>query len=168
MDDLNKYQIAWKTEKSFQEEKLSETEIQGFMKSTSKVVGQYKRSIVFDILFKVILIVSFLILLYLLQNQSTALYSIPIFILIAIVGVILQIKMKQIIESISNSNKHLKNFLNSQIDFYKGQYIKSILVSALSGSLFFLSGSLFYLQFQTNNFQVGQFEIYFALVEHTN
>jgi hypothetical protein len=30
--DLNKYQLAWKKEKSFQAEKLSEIEIHNFMK----------------------------------------------------------------------------------------------------------------------------------------
>jgi len=52
--DLNKYQLAWKKEKSFQAEILSEIEIQNFMKSASKIVGHYKRSLLFDIGFKYI------------------------------------------------------------------------------------------------------------------
>ena len=47
--DLNKYQLAWKNEISFQSEQLSEIEIHAFMKSASKIGGQYKRSILFDI-----------------------------------------------------------------------------------------------------------------------
>ncbi len=47
MENLDKYQLAWKNEKSFQAEKLSEIEIHNFMKSASKIVGQYRRFLLF-------------------------------------------------------------------------------------------------------------------------
>ena len=155
--DLNKYQLAWKKEKSFQAEKLSEIEIQNFMKSASKIVGQYKRSIIFDIVFKSFLLISFIVLLFLLKNQSITTLTNSFFIFIAIFGIIWQTKVYKRVDKINVVNKHIKRSLRASIDFYNGQYVKSIFVSALSSTLFFLSGSLFYLYFKYG--QIPSFEL---------
>ena len=155
--DLNKYQLAWKNEKSFQVEKLSEIEIQNFMKSASKIVGQYKRSIIFDIVFKSFLLISFIVLLFLLKNQSITTLTNSFFIFIAIFGIIWQTKVYKRVDKINVVNKHIKRSLRASIDFYNGQYVKSIFVSALSSTLFFLSGSLFYLYFKYG--QIPSFEL---------
>jgi len=157
MEELKKYQLAWKTENSFSEVKLTDTEIQSFMNSTSKVVVQYKRSIGFDIIFKFILIVSFLVLMVFLKNQSIFVITIPLLILIAIIGIIWQIKVNKALNTISFKNNLLKDLLQSQINFYKKIYVKSILVSAFSSSLLFISGSLFYMHIKYK--QIPTFEI---------
>jgi len=154
--DLNKYQLAWKTEKSFQAEKLSEIEIHNFMKSASKIVGQYRRSLLFDIGLKGILIIAFLVLIVLLKNQSLAILTNSFFVFIATIGIIWQTKVYKSVDNISITKEHLKDLLKAYIDFYTGQYIKSIFVSALSSTLFFLSGSLFYLHFKYE--QIPTFE----------
>jgi hypothetical protein len=155
--DLNKYQLAWKKEKSFQAEKLSEVEIRNFMKSASKIVGQYRRSLIFDIVFKGILLISFLLLIFLLKNQSIAILAITFFVFIAAFGIIWQTKVYKRVDKISVTKEHLKDLLKAYIDFYTEQYIKSIFVSALSSTLFFLSGSLFYLNFKYE--QIPTFEL---------
>jgi len=155
--DLNKYQLAWKNEKSFQAEKLSEIEIHNFMKSASKIVGQYKRSLIFDIVFKSLLLISFIGLIFLLKNQSIATLTNSFFIFIATFGIIWQIKVYKTVNKISISNEPLKRLLRAYIDFYNGQYVKSIFVTALSSTLFFLSGSLFYLYFKYG--QIPYFEL---------
>lgn len=155
--DLNKYQLAWKKEKSFQAEKLSEVEIRNFMKSASKIVGQYKRSLIFDIVFKGILLISFLVLIFLLKNQSIAILAITFFVFIAAFGILWQTKVYKRVNKISVTKEHLKDLLKAYIDFYTEQYIKSIFVSALSSTLFFLSGSMFYLHFKYE--QIPTFEL---------
>ncbi len=155
--DLNKYRLAWKNEKSFHAEKLSEIEIQYFMKSTSKTVGQYKRSLIFDIAFKSLLLVSFIVLIFLLRNQSIAFLTNTFFVLIATIGIIWQTKVYKRVNKISITKEHLKDLLRAYSDFYTKQYIKSIFVSALSSSLFFLSGSMFYLHFKYE--QIPTFEL---------
>ena len=155
--DLNKYQLAWKNEKSFRAEKLSEIEIHNFMKSASKIVGQYKRSLIFDIVFKGLLLISFIVLIFLLENQSIATLTNSFFIFIATFGIIWQTKVYKRVDKISVVNAHLKRLLRAYIDFYNGQYVKSIFVSALSSTLFFLSGSLFYLYFKYG--QIPFFEL---------
>jgi hypothetical protein len=155
--DLNKYQLAWKNEKSFQAEKLSEIEIHNFMKSASKISGQYRRSLLFDIVFKTILLFSFLLLIFLLKNQSIAILAITFFIFIAAFGIIWQSKVYKRVNKISVTKEHLKDLLRAYIDFYTKQYIKSIFVSALSSTLFFLSGSMFYLHFKYG--QIPTFEL---------
>jgi len=155
--DLNKYQLAWKNEKSFQAEKLSEIEIQNFMKSASKIVGQYRRSLLFDIGLKGILLISFLILVFLLKNQSIAILTNSFFVFIATIGIIWQTNVYKRVNKISVTKEHLKDLLKAYIDFYTEQYIKSIFVSALSSTLFFLCGSLFYLHFKYE--QIPTFEL---------
>lgn len=155
--DLTKYQLAWKNEKSFQAEKLSEIEIHNFMKSASKISVQYRRSLLFDIVFKGILLFSFLLLIFLLKNQSIAILAITFFIFIAAFGIIWQSKVYKRVNKISITKVHLKDLLRAYIDFYTKQYIKSIFVSALSSTLFFLSGSMFYLHFKYE--QIPTFEL---------
>ncbi len=155
--DLNKYRLAWKNEKTFQAEKLSEIEIYDFMKSASKIVGQYKRSLLFDIVYKGILLVSFFILILLLKNQSIAILTISFFIFIAIFGIVWQLKVYKNSDRINNTKENLKDLLRKYIAYYNEQYIKSIFVSALSSTLFFLSGSLFYLHFKYD--QIPSFEL---------
>lgn len=155
--DLNKYQLAWKKEKTFQAEKLSEIEIHNFMKSASKIAGQYRRSLLFDIAFKSILLISLLLLIFLLKNQSIAILAITFIIFITAFGIIWQSKVYNRIGKISVTKEHLKDLLKTYIDFYTRQYIKSIFVSALSSTLFFLSGSLFYLRFKYE--QIPTFEL---------
>jgi hypothetical protein len=146
--DLNKYQLAWKNEKSFQAEKLSEMEIHNFMKSASKIVRQYKRSLIFDIVFKSFLLISFIVLICLLKNQSIAVLTNSFLISITAFGIIWQLKVYKRVDKISITTEHLKDLLRAYIKFYNGRYIKSIFVSALSSTLFFLSGSLFYLHYK--------------------
>ncbi|MFH4966432.1 hypothetical protein V8G69_15630 [Gaetbulibacter sp. M235] len=158
--DLNKYRLAWKNEKSFQAEKLSEIEIHNFMKSTSNIVGQYRRSLIFDMVFKSFLLISFIALIFLLNNQSIITFVNSFFVFIAVLGIIWQTKIYKRVEKISVTKEHLKDLLRAYIDFYTGQYIKSIFVSALSSTLFFLSGSLFYLHFKYEQipiFELGDF-----------
>lgn len=146
--DLNKYQLAWKNEKSFQAEKLSEIEIHNFMKSASKVSGQYRRSLLFDMVFKTILLVSFIVLIILLKNQSIAILANTFFIFIAAFGIIWQLKVCKRVDKISVTKEQLKDLLKAYIEFYNRHYVKSIFVSALSSTLFFLSGSTYYLHFK--------------------
>ena len=162
--DLNKYQLAWKNEESFQAEKLSESEIRHFMRSASKIVGQYKRSLIFDIVFKSVLLVSFLVLIFLLKNQSIAILTNSFFIITAAFGITWQTKVYKSVGKISVSKKHLKDILKAYIVFYTGQYIKSIFVSALSSTLFFLSGSLFYLYFKYGQIPAFELDDFIVLV----
>ncbi|OZV68008.1 hypothetical protein [Winogradskyella aurantia] len=161
--DLNKYQLAWKNEKSFQVERLSEIEIYDFMKSTSKIVGQYKRALLFDIVFKSILFISFLVLIFLLKNQSIAIITSTFFSFITVFGIIWQIKIYNMVEKISVTKEHLKDLLRAYIDFYNKHYIKSIFVSALSSTLFFLCGSLFYLHFKYGQIPVFELDDFIVL-----
>ena len=150
--DLNTYQLAWKNEKSFQEEKLSETEIYNFMISASQIVKQYKRSLIFDMVFKSVLLLSFIVLIVLLKKPAIATIVISFFIFITALGIIWQIKIYQQVGKNRAPTIHLKDLLRAYIDFYNRQYIKSIFVNALSSTLFFLSGSLFYLYFKYKQF----------------
>jgi hypothetical protein len=146
--DLNKYQLAWKGEKSFHTEQLSAIEIHKFMKSASKIVDHYKKALLFDIVFKGILLISFLVLMMLLKNQPIAVLSSICFSFMAALGIIWQARVYKNIDNRILADEPVESALNASVDFYHGPYIKSIFVSALSSTLFFLSGSLFYLYYK--------------------
>jgi len=161
--DLNKYQLAWKNEKSFRAEELSETEIYNFMRSASKIVGQHKRSIIFDIVFKSVLLISFITLMFLIRNQLIATLSNSLFMFITVFGIIWQFAFYKRIDKKAVANEHLKRFLKAHIKFYNRQYVKSIFVSALSSTLFFLSGSIFYLYFKYGHIPTFELDDFIVL-----
>lgn len=161
--DLDKYQSAWKNEKSFHAENLSETDIRIFMKSASKMMRQFKWTLLFDIVLKSVLFLSFVILLFLFNNQPIALLNVSFFIFITAFGIVWQTKVYKRLLKISISNKQLKKILRSYINFYNGEYVKSLFVSALSSTLFFLSGSLFYLYFKYKQIPTFEFDDFIVL-----
>jgi len=143
--ELNKYLLAWKNEKSFQEEKLSDIEIQSFMKSASKIEFQFRWTLLFDIVIKSVLLVSVFILITLFIDQSGAVFSNTFLLFLTAFGIYYQTKVYKSLVKISVSEENLKNLLSVFVDFYTGQYFKSVFISALTSTLFFLIGSQYYL-----------------------
>jgi hypothetical protein len=143
--DLNKYQLAWKKGNTFQAEGLSESEILKFIKSASKIEGQYKRALVFDIVLKSILIIAIFILSYKFKQQTEPLVTVLVLLPVAVFGILWQLHAYKQIEKISANDFNLKQLLESYISFFNSKYVTSLFVNALSSTLFFLIGSMFYM-----------------------
>jgi len=146
--DLDKYKTAWNNEPQFHDNLLSETDVQDFMKSTSKSIGTlFKKGLFFDIVFKVVLFISFALLALLLFDHPAILSLALSSIIILVLGILWQFKINRKIpreSEILSIVLLLKNYIN----FYQQKYLISIYISALSSSLLFLCGSLFYLFFK--------------------
>ncbi|MCP4977568.1 MAG: hypothetical protein GY931_15555 [Maribacter sp.] len=156
--DLEKYKAVWKNERSFDEKKLSQTQIYEFTTSVSKnIVTLYKKGMVFDIVYKLTLLIALVILVFLTVDQTSSLYVNLFIIALTITGIVWQIT---ILNKIPNKNQADKNFLDilrSYIGFYYKYYITSIFVAALSNAIFFLIGSFYYLFFKYQ--QIPYFDI---------
>jgi len=162
--DLEKYKTAWKNERSFDEKTLSEREVQRFMQSASKHIATlFKKGLVFDIVFKLVLLVSFVVLTFLVRNQPSGIFVVTFFILIIVAGIVWQLSVFKKIPNRNGSSQNLRGLLLNYLDFYNKSYIGAIFVGALSSTLLFLGGSLFYLIFKYHNIPHFQTDDYIVL-----
>jgi len=143
--DLDKYQLAWKEEKLFQAKDISEQEILHFTKSTSKIDGQYKKVLGFDVVLKSIFIVALIGLCFMVR-ETTPLIIVFVLISITVLGLLWQLRIYKQTEKISAGKGSLKETLQKVLSFLNHTYSKSLFVNALSSTLFLLIGSLYYLQ----------------------
>lgn len=162
--NLEKYKRAWKNERSFYEKSLSENQISKFMQSSSKsVVMLFRKGLLFDIFFKIALIVSLVLLFFLLQGQNTWKLIVVFQALLVLAGIFRQ---KYILQKIPARLENAQNALyklHEYIDFYYRYYINSIYIGALSVTFFFLTGSIYYLHFkylEIPRFQIDDFIVF--------
>jgi len=159
--DLGKYKSAWKTEQSLVEEKLSRIQIQEFMQSASKNISElFKKGLIIDIIIKVLLTLSFCVLLVLYSNQYRIQLIDAVFILLAIMCTVFQIKVYKKIPDIKNADQNIKSLLYSYIDFYNSKFVISLILTSLTSSLFFISGALYYFYYKYGTIRPFQFDDY--------
>lgn len=159
--NLEEYKSAWKTEKSFSEEKLSVYQITKFMQKTSiSISGLFRKSIFMDITIKILLIFSFGVLLVLYLNQNLILLINSMFILLTIFGIVVQIKTYKKIPDVKNADQNIKTLLYSYIDFYTKIFAPSLIISSFSSSLFFISGSFYYFYYKYGTIRSFQYDDY--------
>ena len=143
--DLDKLKSAWKTEQSFDDEKLSRERITAFMSSASKSIeGLFRRSLIFDITVKALLAFSSGALMVLYSDQGRVLPVLALLIVLVVSSVILQIRIYLRIPSVKDSGKNARSLLHSYISFYSRSFIPSLITASLTGPLVFVIGSLFY------------------------
>ncbi|HPF02443.1 MAG TPA: hypothetical protein PLV06_06535 [Bacteroidales bacterium] len=159
--ELEKYKKAWKTEQSFNEERLSRTRIQEFMRSESgSLRGLFKKNIIIDIVLKIALAASFCVLLVLYLNQGRILLLNSSMIILSISSVIIQIWIYGRIPDGRGSDLSIRAILESYIRFHHRKYFHSLLVNSLTASLVFISGALYWLYFKYGAIRSFQLEDY--------
>jgi hypothetical protein len=159
--NLEEYKSAWKTEKSFSEEKLSVEQMAKFMQKTSiSISGLFRKSIFIDVIIKMLLIFSFGILLVLYSNQNLLLLIHSVLIILTILGIVVQIKTYKKIPDVKNTGQNIKALLYSYIDFYAKVFAASRIVSSFSGTLLFISGAFYYFYYKYGTVRPLQFDDY--------
>jgi hypothetical protein len=147
--DFKKYQAAWKSEQSFEEKTLSEAAIQGFLKKKSKEINKlFKKGLIFDIVLKSTLGVSFIILSFLMYNSLNIVIISSFMFAGIILAISFQVRMLKKIPYADYSRDNLRTILKNNINFYTKKYLNSLYVGALSNSLFIISASLYYYYFK--------------------
>jgi hypothetical protein len=146
--NLDTIKAAWKNEPSFEDQRLSEADIENFLSSKSKDMSRlFRKGLIFDIILKSVIGISLIGLFFLLKGKQ------PIMLISGIILLILwAIRFQWImiakIPGSSASDPVVKTSLEHKIKFYYQQFIKSLYVGALSNSLFILSGMLYYFYFK--------------------
>jgi hypothetical protein len=159
--NLEKYKSAWKSEKSFFEEKLSGHQIEKFMQKASKnLSGLFKKSLIMDMIIKTLLILSFGVLMVLYSEQNLILLLQSVFILLTILGIMVQIKTFKKIPDVKNAGQNIRTLLYSYIDFYAGKFTPALIISSFSSPLFFISGSFYYSYFKYGTIPPFQYDDY--------
>lgn len=147
-DILKKYRTAWQKQSINESDQLKEAQIMDFIMNQSKsITTGYRRSLVFDICFKAVLLMSFLVLAYLLRaNSNLVVLNI---ILMTISGGLLVLQSKHFRQTrVYVQPEHaMKEFLENSIAYFNKKMKRAIYLAALSNPLFFLCGSLFYFYF---------------------
>jgi hypothetical protein len=163
MEEINfeEYKSAWKTEKSFSEEKLSVDQITKFMQTTSiSIGGLFRKSVFIDIIIKTLLIFSFGVLLVLYSNQNLILLINSVVTLLTIFGIIVQVNTYRKIPDVKYADPNIKTLLYSYIDFYTKTFAPSLIITSFSSSLFFISGAFYYFYFKYGTIRSFQYDDY--------
>lgn len=159
--DLDKYKLAWKKQETFHKETLSDEEIKAFMHSNSKNIGKlFKNGLRFDMVFKSLLALSFLGLVYLFVENDRVLIFNGFWIAVCFVTIIFQYKVYRNIPEEEVGHNNIRFKLNNLIDFYNRRYLKSLFIAALSGTMMFLGGIMYYAYFKYGEIRSFEWDDY--------
>jgi len=147
--DLDAMKSAWKNEKSFDDHRLSETDIERFLHKGSKDTSQlFRKGLYFDILFKSVIGASLIGLMVLYRENLVLIFILGAVLLLLLWAIRYQwLTIGRIPES-RTSDPVIRETLENKISFYRTHYIKSLFVGALSNALLILSGIFYYLYFK--------------------
>jgi len=146
--DLDSIKAAWKIEKSFEDHKLSEADIQGFLSGKSKDISQlFRKGLIFDIVLKSLIGISLIGVFFLLRSSQSIILVSSIIMLI-LWTIRYQWLMIARIPKATVSDPVIKTSLENKVRFYHQHFRKSLYVGALSNVLLILSGMLYYFYFK--------------------
>ena len=108
----------------------------------------FRKGLIFDVVLKSVIGVSFIVLAVLLFNNATVV-MLCFFLLAGIVAtIIFQARMLRKIPQANYARDNLKKVLEGKISFYRKKYLHSLYVGALSNAFLIISGMLFYFYFK--------------------
>ena len=159
--DLDKIKSAWKKEQSFEEQRLSESDIEHFLSRKSKDIGQlFKTGLIVDICLKAIIGLSFVGIIILFK----AYLNVVLLASAIILGLIWAIRYQWVmIGKIPQSvvpEPVIRTTLEEKIRFYHQKYTSSLYLGAVSNALFILSGILYYFYFKYGGIRPFQWDDY--------
>lgn len=159
--DLDKLKTAWKNEQSFEDQRLSESDIKRFLSKKSKGISQlFKMGLIVDIVLKTLVVLSFAgIIILFKENLNMVLLASAI-----ILGLIWAIRFQWLmigkIPQSGASEPVIRTTLEEKISFYHQKYTYSLFVGAVSNALIILSGILYYFFFKYGEIRPFQWDDY--------
>ncbi len=159
--DLDTMKAAWKKERSFEDKRLSEADIEGFLTGKSKDISQlFRKGLIFDIVLKSVIGASFLGITALFRNNLSVVLISSAILLVILWAIRYQWLMIGRIPEASAADQTVRTTLENKISFYHQRYIKSLYVGALSNSLLVLAGMLYYFYFKYGEIRPFQWDDY--------
>jgi len=159
--DLDSMKSAWKSEKSFEDHRLSEEDIERYMHKGSKDISQlFRKGLYFDIFLKGLAAASLLTLLVLYRENLNLILVIAGILLIIFWTIRYQWLLIGRIPQTREASPVIRTTLEQKISFYHRHYIKSLYVGALSNVLLIFSGVLYYMYFKYGEVRPLQWDDY--------
>jgi len=159
--DLEHMKTAWKKETSFEDKRLSEADIEAFLHKKSKDISRlFRVGLIFDIVYKAIIGISFLVILLLLSANQSIVLMVAAILLGLIWAIFYQWRLIRRVPGTGASDPVIRTSLEHKVLFYHQHYIKSLYVGALSNSLIILSGALYYFYFKYGEVRPFQWDDY--------
>jgi hypothetical protein len=159
--DLDSIKTAWKNERSFEDRKLSESDIQRFLTKRTKDITQlFKMGLVVDIVLKILIGISFLGIIMLFKENLNMVVLAAAILLGLLWAIRYQWQMIGKIPQSSVSEPVVRTSLEEKIHFYHQKYIYSLYVGALSNALLILAGLLYYFYFKYGEIRPFQWDDY--------
>jgi len=146
MDSLKS---AWKNEQGFETQRLSENDIQNFLKQKSRDITQlFRRGLTFDVVLKGLVGISLIGIMILFSGNLLLVLAMAIVLGVLIWTIWFQVNMYRNIPGENSSPPVIRTSLENRIQFYRKHYVKSLYIGSLSNVLIFVSGSLYYFYFK--------------------
>ena len=159
--DLEHMKTAWKNEKSFEDKSLTEADIDAFLHNKSRDISRlFKVGLIFDIVYKAIIGISFLVILLLLSANQSIVLMVAAILLGLIWAIIYQWRLIKRVPGTGAADPVIRTSLENKVLFYHEHYIKSLYVGAFSNSLIILSGALYYFYFKYGEVRPFQWDDY--------
>jgi hypothetical protein len=159
--DLDHIKSAWAKEKSFEDKRLSEADIEAFLHKKSKDISRlFKVGLTFDIVYKGIIGISFVGILILFTGNQDIILMVAAILLGLIWAIVYQWRLIRRVPGTGASDPVIRTSLEKKVLFYHQHYIKSLYVGALSNSLIILSGVLYYFYFKYGEVRPFQWDDY--------
>ena len=145
--DLDSIKAAWKNESSFEDQRLSEVDIENYLSSKSKDISQlFRKGLIFDIVLKSTIAISLIVIFFLLRATQSVILVASMLMLILWAIRYQWLMIARIPKD--TSGPVIRKSLENKVKFYHQHFNKSLYVGALSNSLFILSGMLYYFYFK--------------------
>ena len=159
--DLDSLKSVWKNERSFEDRKLSEADIELYLSKRSKDIGNlFKTGLVIDIVLKGIIGLSFLGIILLFKEDPTLVILGSVIFLGIVWAIRYQWLMITKIPPTGIEEPVVRTTLEEKINFYHQKYIKSLYVGAVSNALIILAGILYYFYFKYGEIRPFQWDDY--------
>jgi hypothetical protein len=162
--ELDHIKAAWKNESSFEDKKLSESDILDFLHGRSKDMNRlFTKGLIFDIVLKTVIGISLLGIILLFRTNPHIILMVSVILLGTIWTIFFQGKMIGRIPETTGADPVIRTTLENKVKFYRLRYIKSLYVGALSNALIILAGSLYYFYFKYGEIRPFQWDDYLVL-----
>ena len=144
MNEFEKYRLAWKNEEAFERQTFAEPQVRHFMHAQSQGMEQgYRRALLFDMALKALLFISLVPLIFWFDSSLVNGWCLILFAILAY-GMYSQYRSYELITNEPGIEGTALDWLESQMRYYHRYFHRSILVSALSSAIVYLSGSFYY------------------------
>lgn len=154
MEDLNIKNI-WKASQTEDGKSYSIEDIRSFRKQTSIQITRSTRLVIlFDIGFKLLISIAFIIVMLLIHQQTSYQYIALLLLMVLVLLIGLEVTFFRRLKSIKETDSVLDN-LKSKILFHKTVYQQFLLTSSFSSPLFVVAGFFIYEYVKYEQLQMG-------------